>query len=81
MTEAQVKEKLIRWFISIKYYAHLRHNARMFAIEDLREIQNTYGWEPMRKAFREKGCTSIGAFKQLCSQHKEILEKKQQLIT
>lgn len=75
MTDQQIAEKLIRWVVSIKYYSHDKGAARRLAIEDLAAIKNQYGWLPMKRSFREKGCTGIVAFKILCDQHKKLSEK------
>ena len=68
MTNNEIGEKLIRWFVSIKYYKMFKADGRQCAIEDLRKIREQYGFEAMRKAYGHSANTSIQQFRYLCSE-------------
>ena len=81
-TNSQIAEKLVLWFIKIKYYARVKFDkegARTQACNDLHELKELYGFPAMKRAFNHSTCVSIGKFHELCREFHKAEEKKKTL--
>jgi len=75
MDNNKIAHDLIEWFRKTNYYKMFKADGIACAREDLRKIQELYGPEAIKKAYKHSNCTSIGNFRMLCKelskQHKQ----------